>query len=203
MLRCSCCFSPKTSNLYCETLLSPVGALWYVNRRLSRGSSPFTLTLLWESLWLRNAALEACMQHSLYTKIWSPPAPVMHLLKAELQPPPAVCQGILNSSVWRCLWASQDIGDVTRHVHPLISGLWWEEKGVSINWHVIFNVCYSPTELWFTVHLCLYQGIVSERWKQDLFVAKLVMFVGRVQGALSSTLWGRWYLILSCVSALC
>lgn len=95
----------------------------------------------------------------------------MHLLKAELQPPPAVCQGILNSSVWRCLWASQDIGDVTRHAHPLISGHWWEEKGVSVNWHVIVNVCRSPAELGFTVQLRLY-------WRKKRKVK--VWFISRV-----------------------
>lgn len=53
------------------------------------------------------------MQHSLYTEIWSPPAAVMHLLKAELQPPPpAVCQRRIEllsltlslglTRYWRC-----------------------------------------------------------------------------------------------------
>lgn len=42
-------------------------------------------------------------------------------------------QDILNSSSEPCLWVSGDIGDVTRHVHLLISAHCQEPKGMSVN----------------------------------------------------------------------
>lgn len=54
------------------------------------------------------------------------------------------CQDIFNSLSGCCLWASEDIGDVTRH--PLISAHRPEQTGISVNWHLLLNIWHKQRQ---------------------------------------------------------